>query len=294
MGVSAALIDEMRKAPFDSLNFLTPSQLSSLRLLTSTAQSTLGLVSMDNCTGESIAANCVARAQRVAGPGEAMTLRWMRASGSCEPLCPEWIAARGVITRDTPKQLRALLKRAGERKLPVVLDSPGGDFDAAIELGRLIRARGLDTAVAEPAPEACPATDPGCGKPGSAVPAPGRLYWFGECSHECLLVLGAGARRFTDRVNGAVFPHPASFVSNGKAAPMTTLDPYFREMSLDPDLLKSAMRANPPSSLRLAGDAGRMVQHGFESAGPPDFIAGLDACAAATPPANCAMRQRSP
>lgn len=152
----------------------------------------------------------------------------------------------------------------------MALDSPGGDFDTAIELGRLIRARGLDTAVAELVPMACPATDPGCGKAAADAPEPGRLYWFGECSHECLLVLGAGARRFTHRVNGAIFPHSASFVSSGKAAPMATLDSYFREMSLDPDLLKSAMRALSPSSLRLASAEGRMKQHGFESLGTPD------------------------
>ena len=39
-----------------------------------------------------------------------------------------------------------MLAEAKDAALPIVLDSDGGDFDAALALGRLIRSKGLDTA----------------------------------------------------------------------------------------------------------------------------------------------------
>ena len=63
----------------------------------------------------------------------------------CEPVCAEWISAEGTIRAKTPGELKSLLKTLGGRKLPIVLFSPGGDVDAAMALGRLIRQNKLDS-----------------------------------------------------------------------------------------------------------------------------------------------------
>ena len=66
------------------------------------------------------------------------------AEPGCEPTCPEWISAEGAIVAATPARLKSLLKTLGGRKLPIVIWSPGGDVDAALALGRMIRQRKLD------------------------------------------------------------------------------------------------------------------------------------------------------
>ena len=45
----------------------------------------------------------------------------------CEPTCPEWISAEGSIVAGTPALFKRTLKGLGSRKLPVVVDSPGGN-----------------------------------------------------------------------------------------------------------------------------------------------------------------------
>ncbi|MGJ0559054.1 MAG: hypothetical protein ACR651_07840, partial [Methylocystis sp.] len=65
----------------------------------------------------------------------------------CEPTCPEWISAEGSIEAGTPALFKRTLKVLGGRKLPLVVDSPGGNVDAALALGRLIRKNKLDIAV---------------------------------------------------------------------------------------------------------------------------------------------------
>ncbi len=65
----------------------------------------------------------------------------------CEPTCPEWISAEGTIVRESPTHLKKLLKAIGDRRLPIVVTSLGGDVDAAMVLGRIIRARKLEVAV---------------------------------------------------------------------------------------------------------------------------------------------------
>ncbi|WP_353806251.1 hypothetical protein [Mesorhizobium sp.] len=65
----------------------------------------------------------------------------------CEPTCPEWISAEGSIEAGTPALFKRTLKGLGGRKLPVVVDSPGGNVEAALALGRLLRKNKLDIAV---------------------------------------------------------------------------------------------------------------------------------------------------
>lgn len=117
-----------------------------------------------------------------------------RSDPLCEPACPEWISAEGTITRTTPDRLRRLLDEIGDRRLPIVISSPGGDLPGALAAGRLIRERGLDVAVARTRFSGCTAETEGCATDngkfvGVAVDAEG------ECGSSCPLMLAGGVRR---------------------------------------------------------------------------------------------------
>lgn len=53
-------------------------------------------------------------------------------------------------------------KRLKGKKLPVVFQSPGGDVAAALSVGRMIRAAGLETAVGRTVLNGCPMLVPRC------------------------------------------------------------------------------------------------------------------------------------
>ena len=116
----------------------------------------------------------------------------------CEPQCPEWIAAQGMIDHDTLPQFRKVLKAIGNRKLPILIDSGGGVVDDSLEIGRLIRAKGLDVAVAKTVLRPCPDTDPICrkaaktGAPVQALP----IARLSKCASSCAFILAAGSRRY--------------------------------------------------------------------------------------------------
>ena len=71
-------------------------------------------------------------------------LRVRSSDPACQPDCPEWIAAEGKIEVGTAQAFAGL----GGRRLPVLVNSPGGSVADAMAMGRLIRARGLAVAVA--------------------------------------------------------------------------------------------------------------------------------------------------
>lgn len=115
----------------------------------------------------------------------------------CEPTCPEWISAEGTIVEASPAQFKKLLKTIGNRRLPVVVSSPGGDVDAALAIGRMIRARKLETAVGktrfigcQPGQKDCREND-GKGSRYIGVAFSGGAY----CNSACPLLLAGGTRR---------------------------------------------------------------------------------------------------
>lgn len=83
-------------------------------------------------------------------------------TGDCSESCIQWISAEGEITSDSPKRLKALLKRLKGKKLPVVFQSYGGAVNGALAIGRLIRAAGLETAVGRTTLNDCPMLDRRC------------------------------------------------------------------------------------------------------------------------------------
>jgi hypothetical protein len=114
----------------------------------------------------------------------------------CEPTCAEWIAAQGMIEQDTLPKFRKVLKALGTRKLPILIDSPGGSVDDSLTIGRLIRAKGLDVAIARTRLSPCTPTDKACltGKTKPATGAPTSFRAF--CASSCAFILAGGTKRY--------------------------------------------------------------------------------------------------
>jgi hypothetical protein len=89
-----------------------------------------------------------------------MLFRLGRYAGSpaCGLACAEFIYASGEIRPDTVEALMILQSRV-RRPLPVVLNSPGGNLDGALALGRALRKARSDTRVAALVPVDCRAQD---------------------------------------------------------------------------------------------------------------------------------------
>lgn len=115
----------------------------------------------------------------------------------CEPNCPEFIWARGAIETTTSSAFSKFLKKIGNRKLPIVVSSPGGSVEAAFKMGRMIRERKLEVGVGSVYLTDCPASWPDCEaqqkKTGvySGVIADHGTY----CNSACPLLLASGTRR---------------------------------------------------------------------------------------------------
>ncbi len=73
-----------------------------------------------------------------------MSFRLAGTGGNCNGC--QWTAAQGEITSDTPRLFREYLRERGQVHF-VVLNSPGGDLLAGLELGELIRSSGATTGV---------------------------------------------------------------------------------------------------------------------------------------------------
>jgi hypothetical protein len=146
-----------------------------------------------------IAAEAKPKVKKEPKPDFSMQFAIVRGSSLlCEPNCPEWIWAEGEIRSDTAKRFKKFLKTVGDRKLPVIIQSPGGDVDAALAMGRMIRAKKLDVAVGYTTFSSCVPRQKGCdaAKIGGyrGIAAVGFAY----CNSACPLVLAGGTRRASD------------------------------------------------------------------------------------------------
>jgi hypothetical protein len=118
------------------------------------------------------------------------------ASPSCEPLCPEWISASGTIMANSPSKLRKVLKKLGNRKLPIIIDSNGGNVDAAMEIGRMIRKSGLNVSVGSTSFTLCRPDQKGCKSPYQDGAFAGYSYpGFANCLSACPFILAGGTKR---------------------------------------------------------------------------------------------------
>jgi len=129
-----------------------------------------------------------------------MQVRVVRsAEAGCEPACAEWISAEGDIVDATPGQFQKLLAGLGARKLPVFINSGGGSIEAAMSIGRMLRARALDVSVTHTDLVACATAKANCaagavGKDAKALRGLPNSY-SAYCASACTLVLAAGTGR---------------------------------------------------------------------------------------------------
>ena len=110
--------------------------------------------------GMSAAAETKAAKEKVNPLEQPMVFSIVRSgAGYCEPNCPEWIYGEGQIVNGTPAAFKKVLKQAGDRKLPLLIVSPGGNVMAALEMGRMVRKFGIDVEVSATRFAACSPRD---------------------------------------------------------------------------------------------------------------------------------------
>ncbi|RFB78809.1 COG3904 family protein [Methylovirgula sp. 4M-Z18] len=115
---------------------------------------------------------------------------------NCTGHCPRWISAQGNITETTPADFARVLQAMGKDKLPIVIHSSGGVVPAALEIGRMIRAHGLEIAVGQTSFFGCEPRDKDC------VKEPGFAGFRGTissasavCASACGFLFAGGVQR---------------------------------------------------------------------------------------------------
>lgn len=297
MGISPSMLEDMEKAPHSDIHWLQPQRARDVALITSHYAGVGVFDLLRMCGAANPKPNCVARAFEMTPPepGAEMIVTRMRTKGACEPFCPEWIAADGVIMPDTPKKFAAILKDLGNKKLPVFINATHGDLDAALEIGRMIREKQLVTAAAATEFIGCGPRDAACAKDRSpAEPYEGRIRRFGECSRECILVLAGGTERYPTLAAGTEFPPPESLFSRktGGAA-VEEVETYLRDMSISPELLRLARTGTVNKPVRLSAADIRVFRLVTKQSSP-DFMTDPVSCKGASPAPNCVARVSPP
>jgi hypothetical protein len=134
----------------------------------------------------------------VKGPSEPpMQVLIVQGTGECGAACPQWIAAQGEITAGTPARFAKVLRQMGTRRLPVILNSPGGSISASLAIGRMIRKNGLDVAIGRTSIAGCPPLASSCKAAKAQEGVYGGTASTGAayCNSACHLVLAAGRQR---------------------------------------------------------------------------------------------------
>ena len=118
-------------------------------------------------------------------------LRVTSVDPACQPNCPEWISAEGIVTPGKARDFAKIIDALGGRRLPVLVSSHGGSVRDAVAMGALIRSKGLVVAVARTMIANCPERARDC--PG----ARGRAIVDGAfCASACPLIFAGGVERF--------------------------------------------------------------------------------------------------
>ena len=121
---------------------------------------------------------------------------------TCEPDCPQWIAAQGRIMPDTDKKLDFILSNPANRKLPILLNSMGGDIEAALRMGNTLRRYNMTTSVGWTHFDGCSPFmhfDTPCNPDGITKTYAGIAdEWGAKCYSACPLILLGGARRIVN------------------------------------------------------------------------------------------------
>ncbi|TIN94042.1 MAG: hypothetical protein E5Y06_17920 [Mesorhizobium sp.] len=270
---------------------------------------------------------CAAQAEEEQPDIPPMRFAVVRSSApGCEPNCPEWISAEGTIEAGTPALFKRALKTLAGRQLPVVVNSPGGNVEAALALGRLIRKNKLDAAVGttvftgcEPRMKNCTDKD----KDGKAAGYFGMAYDSGAmCNSACPLMFSGGVRRVAGDfaylgvhqitttfqrtklvyrttyriVNGKKKIISTRIVSRKNAGSYKTyemskgvekrLAAYLKEMGVDQGVLETMKQTQASDIRQIALDAMLRMKL-VTSLDSVDVMTGGAACRPEQPQANC-------
>jgi hypothetical protein len=152
-------------------------------------------------------------------------------TAGCQPDCRAWISAQGkIVGGQTLRQFQAVMRQLKGRKLPVFINSSGGDVAEALAIARLIRAKGLDTAVIKIDSPSCPAGDGGCAKKQAKGMDYGNPSPYAICASACAFVLAGGTQRFAGPLTQVGVHQPRSFTTYTRLRRVyrVTVSPYGR------------------------------------------------------------------
>jgi len=258
-------------------------------------------------------------------PDNSMRFALVRVSADrCEPTCPEWIWASGDITQASVGRLKAILAEVGKRKLPIMLTSYGGDVRAAMEMGRIIRKRKLDVAVAGTRFTGCAPSDKTC-KPDPKLGGAyaGVLEGFAPCASACHLILAGGVHRFASsaatvgvhQVTSTITHQRITYrtqykivkgkkrlirkdeISRKNTGTTTTemskglrtaLQTYYREMDIRPTLT-AMIEDTPAAGIRWLTPQERTIYNLTTSAADPITLVDTGMCRTFPAPNNCRL-----
>jgi hypothetical protein len=252
-------------------------------------------------------------------------------AGYCEPNCPEWIYGEGQITAGTPVMFRKILKQVGDRHLPLLLLSPGGNVEAAIEIGRLVRKNRIAVQIGytrffncSPRAADCVGDSPQKGEFRGTALVDGAFCWSA-----CPLVLAGGERRLSSEwsytgvhqvttvyqrekvlyrerykiIDGKKKVLSRKVVSRKDAGTQSTtqlpkatrrmLTGYFREMGVEKELL-AAMLSTTPDKIRRLMPAEMLGMHLITELTSTDVLTDPQACKNDGAPDNCILRNPMP
>ncbi|MER8640709.1 hypothetical protein [Mesorhizobium sp. M0954] len=298
MGVGLGVLETMKSTPASGIQQLAPYDMLQMNLVTSRDAVDL-LTAPTLCASDPLPASCrevpapanitkpagevVAKAEPApAGletprPKEVADMRFVLVRGSnplCNPNCPEWISAEGAIAPQTPQKLRQLLAMLGNRRLPVVVSSQGGDLFSALAVGRLIHEKKLDIAVARTDFVGCDPGEWSClAKEGAYA---GLTVDSGAaCDSACALMLAGGVRRFVG---------PQARLGMYLMGQQQIIKTYLEDMAIGPGLFAALEQRSVERQL----EPDLMLKVGLTT-GPQsvDALTGATICKSSPKPDNC-------
>ncbi len=301
MGIGEGVLTTMKNTPASGIHQLVTENMLRMNLVTSVDSVDL-LTASTVCEPKPVPVNCreipanrnakpagaaiaeakpapAARPIAAAPSSEGREMRFVLVRGSnplCNPDCPEWISAEGTITAGTPDKLRQLLDGIGQRRLPVIINSPGGDVQGALAAGRLIHERRLDVAVARTDFLDCDPDAAGCvAKDG--LHAGLTVETSADCDAACALMIAGGAKRLVGS-SAHLSLHALEMGEKVKA--------YLDEMAIGPGLFPAMQSVLNSSHRELSQD--EMQEFGLTTGRQPvDELTGATICKSTPRPDNC-------
>jgi hypothetical protein len=251
MGIDLSILVDTVKAKNEDLHFLPESRKDELKLRTGTSSS-VSLANALFCKSKKALTRCSIDATRdpalrsalkqasvdAGSQASPMSFRLARLAGAdCEVGCPAWIVAEGVITSKTPDAFNTFMNVFKVQSVPLVFDSPGGDLDAAIVLGRQIRESKLATAIGKTAVSKLPVVSEAQDRlPASMITAPGR------CVDACVLAFAGGVQRLAAEAADVNMRNPAALKGSfGATSVGVSLNDHWAAMGIAPALLKDLL-----------------------------------------------------